>query len=178
MGGLSVLEAFPSFAPKLVAGLPADWSFLHDGSGGTLIVFQHRLPQNLFENSFQTAVEGTQEGAHIGASVQDPERWRYDVSDAGGNYVFGIEGGSTEGAKWIAGSFGLSSTPNAQLFEDGILVGSANGAGAPATTAGNLPLTLGGGRGPHQMVHEVLVYDRVLDSTDVEQLKAYFAAQL
>lgn len=78
----------------------------------------------------------------------------------------------------VAATYATEQSPAAKLFQDGALVGSANVEAEPASTSGNLPLTLGGASGPTQLVHEVLAYDRVLDNDEIAQLKDYFAVPL
>jgi hypothetical protein len=177
--GLPALQADYLYGPTLATELPAEWSFLHDGSGATLVALQRQSgPSKAYKNSLQTVHDDAHEGMHLGVSGSDANVWAYSVTNANAEALFALDGGSTTGIKWLAASYTAQQTPNAQLFEDGLLVASANAMAPPSPTAGNEPLSLGGPFGPSQLVHEVIVYDRVLDSGEIARLKAYFAEQL
>jgi cysteine-rich repeat protein len=125
--GSPALESNYKYSAQLVAaGSAADWQFLHDGSGGTTVTLQKDLaPSKGSFSSAGTEYSGSEQGVSLGASKTDPTLWRYAVSNAGGEQLFAILGGSTTGAKWLAASYATAQSPDAQLFEDGVMIGSA-----------------------------------------------------
>jgi Concanavalin A-like lectin/glucanases superfamily len=181
LNGLPALVAYYRGA-HLAAGDPADWTFLHDGSGGSLVILhQQSVPSKAYANSLGTEYLNQSAGAHLGVSASDSKLWGFGSTNANGQSLFSISGGSTKGPKWLAGVYGSAQTPDAQLFEDGVMVASANAAAKPSVEASSSPLMLGnasGGAPIAQQVHEVIVYNRTLDSADIARLTDYFAVEL
>ncbi len=176
MNGLPSLHSHPLGNP-LVAGAPDDWRFLHDGTGGTVVIF-HDLPSPMEGyRSVGTEFLDRTQGAHIGVSDQDSSSWTFSAMNSAAEPLFVLTGGHTDGASWLAGSYGGSA--EARLFQDGTLVASGKAQAEPSIEASKLALQLGDRVGsPDSFVHEVIVFARAVDATDVAELKRYFDAQL
>jgi cysteine-rich repeat protein len=176
LGGLPALESQQGFASQLQAGAPEDWSFLHDGSGGSFVIVQQQAtPSKFFGSSLGTEYVNGQ-GFRFGVASTDAKVWEWTARNDGGEAIFSMKGGSSTGANWLAGTYASAAQPAAQLFENGFLVASAGEVADPSSAPAANPLMLGGPtETPSQRVHEMLVYDRALDGDDIERLRAYFA---
>jgi hypothetical protein len=128
--------------------------------------------------SLGTDYTGGEQGVRLGPSTADPKVWGYRATNESGAEIFSLLGGTTIGTRWLAGSYGASPSPNAQLFENGVMIAAGNATAAPTAKPGTQPLMLGGTpTALSQRVSEVIVYKRVLTAADITQLKLYFAPQ-
>lgn len=180
LNGLSALQSYYVASPFLTAGAADDWQFLHDGSGGSVVLLQQQeVPSKGYKSSLGTEYGGAEQGMSLGVSAADSKLWGYRAANANGEKLFAVNGGGTTGVKWLAATYATAQAPDAQLYEDGVMVASANAAAEPTLSPSSAPLQLGSASGtPNSQVHEVLVYDRALSSQDISRLTAYFASQL
>lgn len=176
--GLPALEgnSISFFPPPMRAGEAADWTFLHDGSGATLVTAMRNVSAHHAFHIARTQDYEEGQGIVLGGN-DDVSAWEFGASN-GKTSLFSVVGGSPTGTKWLAASYGTNSKPQAQLFENGQLVGSANPTSTPASAASEQTLTLGGADSSQQLVSEILVYPRTLDGSEIEQLERYFAPRL
>jgi cysteine-rich repeat protein len=178
--GLPALESFYLSGSSLAAGSGSDWQFLHDGSGGTLVIWQRQLLLSpAYARSVGTQFDGAEQGMRLGISSTDKSLWGYGVSNASGEKVLSVLGGTTTGTRWLAASYSKADSPNGKLFEDGVMVASANASSSPSLSPSSGPLRLGDtANSPSQLVNEVVVYNRSLGMAEVEHLSRYFSSQV
>jgi hypothetical protein len=178
--GAPSLESYFLSGASMAAGAAADWQFLHDGSGGSIVILQRSLVVNgvVFPRSIGTEYTGGEQGMRLGLPMANAKVWSYGVSNESGENVFTTSGGTTAGTRWLAGSYATSQSPNAQLFDNGTMVSAAAEAASPTDKPGSGPLKLGDkSSSPSQKVSEVIVYRRALTAADVAHLKLYFDPQ-
>lgn len=178
--GTPALESYYLYNPQLAAGEAADWQFLHDGSGATVIVLQQQpSPTAAYRGTLGTEYDGSAQGMRMGVSSQNSKTWAYSATNGNGESVFEISAGSTVGTRWLAGSYAASQAPAAQLWVDGVMGASAAAAASPSMQPPAAAFRLGAATGtPFQKIAEVIVYKRALAAADMAQLDLYFAPRL
>jgi hypothetical protein len=162
----------------LLAGVAADWTFLHNGSGHTVFIISKTA------STQQNYIFGTQTGtgASLGGSV-------VRINNTTANWTIGNAAISiiSQNFAWTQTSWGklafsgsTGGNPDYSVRVNGVDVVSVNESAVPAATTSTQKLGIGsGGGGAYSSAvsfHEVIIYNRELTSSEVSQVESYLSS--
>lgn len=159
----------------LLAGVAADWTFLHNGAGHTIFIVQKNTATDAYY------ILGTQNGSGanrgLGLARLSNTQTRYAIGD-GSSQIFGIDF-TMPNNSWsklcVYGDTGTN--PDYYARVNGTATLDGNESGTPSATVSPYPLGIGvgggGGYSTDASFHEIIIYNRKLTDMEITQIEAY-----
>lgn len=161
----------------------ANWSNLHDGTGGSFAV-AFRVPNPLLTNTYDNIFTTNGNSATAtGMSLTfrgDINRIRWEVGGAGVNKITMVKdfANAEEMARahWVGASLATADVPNGRFWCDGAEVSSTNSVGSLTVGAPTTGLVVGGANSFDGDIAEIMVWNRHLVASEWSLVHYYFAA--